>query len=1407
MPQIIGNYNITSPITEGMPDLQVDSGPGVGRLAGAMAIDVTGGVASQALGAALAPYTLGISYPVISFIGGMSSNYLAQKAMGDDFSLGQMIGSGALNIIPGAGKLAATATGRLAIPQLSRFARTEAIRSGGIAAGERTIQTAIDEGRFPTFDEYLTSASLGAGFGAVVGTGIGIAAQKGLIDKVTNLIPEEEIIRKISNKTPRQIDKEISENPKFREDFQNNMNDLFGKVGTPADGPIGRANIISRDIRSNIDRTELKFAIYKDDEALNSFYDDLAKAPNSKEAEFTIDRFINEVSEEKDPDISKRLIDEKLGKVIIVRPSMNSLGKAADITAFRSRFDPDAKAFKRDMNNAYKKASGSYSQRVKSQTSDMTEDSVRSYQAFRAAEFAISYPKTTAKKGIKGAVSRLGEKFIRFARPSTSIPVEIVRLLEEQGLKLRKYDGIAARSSESVDKALKNVRLSVLERESLVDDINNFILNDTNNINPKFFSEVKDDLIEWRDAVEELQYDLIGLLGPKSAFQIDDELYRQLKEVIQSSIVKRNYATKTYRFYEDATFVPNEGKLRDEALNEEILRLTEKNINEKLPNGEMKYKTKKEASDAAIDQATNEMTRRLQYSANRMNKADQRAKRVGDSNEMNFQAEGILAGRVDYGPKMKEFLGEVQDPAETMRQTLAKTARLTNALKTDEKLIQIFSDKKIQQALNMQPMDGGRPRVGNEPILTQTSFGRTAAENANIRVPPEINEGLQDIFYSDSGVLLNNAVGKFVLDNMSALTGLTKISKTLFNPASYAPNLIGNFASVAASGINPFKDMKRGFGLAFSEFGGFRKAVYGKGEARSAFNKDKNRFEELGLGSGNVLTSELRRAGKGGLLGNTVQAIAAPFSKLYNVGDVTMRYVSWRGTQRQLVKAIPELGNPENKAQLEEAAARMVNATFQNYDKVPELLKKLSQIGVANPFINFTAELMRNMYNQGRFAIKMMRSPDEFMKEIGLSNIKLNKQAEMGLRNLGLKRAAALTAVVGGGGAMIDVVTSNASQLAGFGNFKDLNENEKRAFNETVAKSWHRGKRMVILMNEDGKTGKYFDSEYLIPQTMLYSSLRAGLDEQRLEVLPKLLADNFLGEGGFLLQAAPALLSGKDQNGREISVEPGIANRLVDNLQEFIKIAFEPGVVRELDRWNNTIRGQENALEMGALAGRLLGFRFEEFDLERDAARRMAPQSTALNNAKALLGTSRKYDIKEQYDRKYVELNKDREGVLKQLTKHYENLKILGLDDKQALGVLDETALSTNDKFETVTGYYSPMPYDEPITKTDLYESLGSTPEDRLNAIRDMSGKVNPAEIRSLVSLHKRMVRKSLTPEQNLPLGLSIIKKMDPQDRIRRLTDPNGPFRLTQSNKPLISELIRLGVLSRSMIPYLPTGQ
>jgi hypothetical protein len=485
---------------------------------------------------------------------------------------------------------------------------------------------------------------------------------------------------------------------------------------------------------------------------------------------------------------------------------------------------------------------------------------------------------------------------------------------------------------------------------------------------------------------------------------------------------------------------------------------------------------------------------------------------------------------------------------------------------------------------------------------------------------------------------------------------------------------------------------------------------------------------------------------------------------------------------------------------------RIVRNTFQDYDKVPAFIKKLSQIGIASPFVNFTAELMRNTYNQGRYAFMMMKNPRKLMSELGLDGIDIDDQAVRGLQKLGVQRAAAFSVVMAGAGTAVEMIGSKAKDFFG-DNYKNLSDEEKLALNQTVAKSWHRGKRLLYIANADGKTGRYLDTEYIVPQTLMTSAFVSGLNDDPFEVLPKIFMDNFLGEGTFLLQASSNLF-GKDQNGRDISVRPGVVGQTYDRVNAFVQAAFEPGAARELEKWNKTLRGMENSLEVRRMVERLVGLRWEEYDIERDAARRLAPDATAINNAKGLLGTSRKYDIKEQYDRNYVKLNQDREGILKKITGHYNNLKVLGLDSEQALNVLDKTALSTNDKFEGITGYYSPMPYEEPLTNTEIYESLGDTPEQRFQAIRAMRGQgVDPREIRSLIDTHKRMVKKARRGDPAMPASLMLLKKMDKESRLKRLINPDGPYRLTRSNRPLIRELQRLGILSRDMIPYLPVGQ
>jgi hypothetical protein len=118
------------------------------------------------------------------------------------------------------------------------------------------------------------------------------------------------------------------------------------------------------------------------------------------------------------------------------------------------------------------------------------------------------------------------------------------------------------------------------------------------------------------------------------------------------------------------------------------------------------------------------------------------------------------------------------------------------------------------------------------------------------------------------------------------------------------------------------------------------------------------------------------------------------------------------------------------------------------------------------------------------------------------------------------------------------------------------------------------------------------------------------------------------------------------------------------------------------------------------------------------------------------------------------------------------------------------------------------MPYEKPVTKTEIYESLGETPKQRLDGIKSMRGQgIDPREIKSLLDMHKRMIRKSRRGEPSLPASLMLLRKMPKEDRLRHLIDPNGPYRLTRANRPLIREFEKAGILDRDMIRYLPTGQ
>jgi hypothetical protein len=1372
--------------TTGLSGLPIETGPGIGRVATGLGVDVVGGGLSAAAGYALAPVTFGLSIPVLAIGGGMASNYAAQKIEGEGFSLGRMLASGFLNLIPGAGKLAATTTGKIAGRELGQFALKEGIRGSGIAMGEKAVQTAIDEQRFPTFDEFKNSAALGAAFGGTVGLGIGVAAQKGLFNKIGGL-----------------NSKELNEKLKVEDErtaIVNGIADLAEK-GDAYEGIFGSRTQFFRDgLTERVSRRTAPLS----DQVYDAINQDLSNALNPADASFRLDRFINEASDEINVAVAERVYKSQTTEL----PRLSSINRLGGAKPFNKAKGPQAKAFKKSVMDEYEALHKQRQEQYRQKTEELADQTIATDEADRLANLVLDQDKTSVRSGFLGKASRVGQKFVNFIRPSNTIGRIATELDEKQYLS-RSSDRIAINAEKAVNNAVKNAKMNVADRARLANDINEYLVNNrTLEQLPKSIRDNAGEELElYREELDSLQKKLLQYLGGEFGETLPDETRQRLMEVIAKSIRDKNFVTRSFRFYVDKGYSPS-NELRQKAIDGEARRIGRETAERqarqmsggKKPDTDLvqQIEADKDLKKLARQQAEEEMVQRDQYSAKEIQKNPDKAReRAADRNEIKFQAQGILEGRGNLSDELREYLGEITDPGEKLFQTLNKTSRLVNALQTDEALISLFRRKDVQDVLRVNTADAG------ERILTNTAYGAELMKD--VMVPREVNDALRDLFYSDVGYLTNNAVGRVVLDNLKSLNALSKISKTIYNPASYAPNFIGNFSSVMASGILPFRGLGRGMKFSLSEFEFVRKKIL-RGKANREDMKRMLRFEELGGGSANVMTSEIRKAGNRGLFGDLNQTIADPFSKLYNVGDTSMRYVAWEGTQRQLKKAIPALAQEGNKEALERAAMRIVRNTFQDYDKVPAFIKKLSQIGIASPFVNFTAELMRNTYNQGRYAFMMMKNPRKLMSELGLDGIDIDDQAVRGLQKLGVQRAAAFSVVMAGAGTAVEMIGSKAKDLFG-DNYKNLSGEEKIALNQTVAKSWHRGKRLLYLPDANGKTGKYLDTEYIVPQTLMTSAFVSGLNDDPFEVLPKIFMDNFLGEGTFLLQASSNLF-GKDQNGRDISVRPGVVGQTYDRVNAFVQAAFEPGAARELEKWNKTLRGMENSLEVRRMVERLVGLRWEEYDIERDAARRLAPDATAINNAKGLLGTSRKYDIKEQYDRNYIKLNQDREGILKKITGHYNNLKVLGLDSEQALNVLDKTALSTNDKFEGITGYYSPMPYEEPLTKTEIYESLGDTPEQRVQAIRAMRGQgVNPREIRSFMDMHKRMEKKARRGDPAMPASLMLLKKMDKEDRLKRLTDPNGPYRLTQSNRPLIRELQRLDILERDMIRYLPVGQ
>ena len=187
----------------------------IANFAKGLATEVAVGGTGQVLGAMTGP-----GYFVIAPASGAYGNYLKQqqeieRGERNQLSVGEMVASALINTIPGgvATKVGAkvlkaptAAIGRTVGQRTARIGEQAVIRGtegAVIGAGAKTVETAIEDKRWPTYDEYLNVIKSGAAFGGAVGAGEKVLAPT--LSKTAS-----KIWNRFSGKTQQEVSQELT---------------------------------------------------------------------------------------------------------------------------------------------------------------------------------------------------------------------------------------------------------------------------------------------------------------------------------------------------------------------------------------------------------------------------------------------------------------------------------------------------------------------------------------------------------------------------------------------------------------------------------------------------------------------------------------------------------------------------------------------------------------------------------------------------------------------------------------------------------------------------------------------------------------------------------------------------------------------------------------------------------------------------------------------------------------------------------------------------------------------------------------------------------------------------------------------------------------------------------------------
>lgn len=857
-----------------------------------------------------------------------------------------------------------------------------------------------------------------------------------------------------------------------------------------------------------------------------------------------------------------------------------------------------------------------------------------------------NFPKSA--KGLVGLAKRTVSRVAPSAGIGRELDLDLERIRKEA-------DGLEA----TADKIRSTIESKLKRDPSAKDKIDKFLVGEADL--DSSLDDIAADLRKFKDEMAPIQEELAQLIDADFYRALNPEDRERLSSKIRESISEKPYLKREYKMFTDKNFVPSpaQRKKAQEEIADSIIR-----ENPTL------------SRESAMAQAGEHLQKLESVSAR-----SQKNKEVGYVPQA-FQ--GSLKQKQNLGPEERKYLGEIDDPSENVFGTLSGTARLRQAGKEDQAILDYVQRSGIGVRVGpgeMVPDD-----------LVKLNF-KTIADS-DIYVPVEFEIALEKV---------RPRVTK-QQDNFNktwdSISGFVKAKNVLGNAPAYATQLVSGIGLTLSNGIMPrgryFKNVGRGTQVVAGDFKALSKipGIQRLLGDRKAFLDDYQDAVSLGIINQNVEASDIRNAFEGRGF-KPLKKIIDPLGKVYSAPDSTYRYALWKSNQDSISKMFPGL----DEQSVKRLAANFTNDTFPNYERVSGAAKFLSRKAAINPYISFTLETFRNVYNQVKYADQMLKG--EFGRNLGIDPSKLTKADQAAMRLEGLKRLGAVVGVVGG---------STAAATGAVNVFKGKDETaletdeEKQAYQETIANSWDRGKTLVATMNEDRSKSRYADPSYLVPQAIIRDAIKAGLSGDP-DAITRYVVDQFGTDGGLVVRPLLNAIANKDDFGNilESQEDYGAEERAMYLFKELLT----PPTAREAKKWEEALEGK-GKYDVGDLTKRAFGLRVNAVDNKQQA------RFNIMDSVKNLQETKRRFyrDAEElqgaDLQTAYQRANAQAKQSYDKLARHYKNLQTLGFSENEIFTIMKkEAGVSSKDLLRISSGLgYEPFEPTKAKNIRELYEDL-----------------------------------------------------------------------------------------------------